>query len=329
MARRAARTTSRTSPAAPITPLALPRHVRTLVVFGGSFDPPHVMHALAPLLATKALFDDEGWLLYVPAARSPHKQHVIASDDHRLAMLRLALDIPGQRSIWTDELDRAEWDRAHGREPAPSYTIDTLRRLRAIVPSRVTLRLIVGTDQVGAFHRWKEPREIIGLAEPLVMLRPSVRSPLDLWTQLDDRFWSRAERAAWLTRFAPSAEAPMSSTDLRAAIPNAPASLRAWFKRDDLARVTQGVARHIIRHNLYGHRPGPARPLDPADMPACPIGDDPTYVKRVGLNERILTDDEWKRVLARLKARARRSKPAPARPASKRRRRTTATKENA
>lgn len=337
MARRAARTTTRSksrsgkgsaanrAAEAPITPLKLPRHVKTLVVFGGSFDPPHHMHILAPLITTNALFGDEGWLLFVPASRSPHKSSVIAPDDHRLAMLRLAIDVPGQRSIWTDELDRAAWARERGTRPSPSYTVDTLRRLRRIVPARVAIRLLIGSDQAVSFHKWKDPREIIRLAEPLVAMRAPVESVQRLWNALGlNRFWSHEERKSWLTRLAPSVEAPMSSTAIRAAISGAPASWRAWDGRESLESTHAGVARHIIRYNLYGHRSGAPKPIDPEDIPSAPLGDDPTFARLVmSLRPLKLSEADWRELFSRLRHATTRTKPASKRRASKQLRRST------
>lgn len=242
----------------PITPLTLPKRVRTVMVFGGSFDPPHSYHTTAPLPALSLLYGDGGYLLYVPAARSPLKAGgPLASDADRLAMLRLAI---GDRSgllgaaancvgVWTDEVDRA-------RDGAPSYTIDTLRRLRRIVPARVELRLLIGADQAVSFHRWKSPRAIIRLAEPLVMFRPPIDTPFRLATGLDRAgFWTRPEIAAWCRRLAPSFVEQHNSTAVREAIPGAPADAARWAKRPGLRYINPEVAKYIIEHNLYGFRP--------------------------------------------------------------------------
>lgn len=230
------------------------------MVFGGSFDPPHFYHTVGPLSVVARLFGASGWVLYVPAARSPLKKggpH--ASDAHRLAMLRLALDIPGRRSIWTDELDRAAWARARGLRPRPSYTIDTLRRLRSVVPSRVRLRVLIGSDQAAEFHRWKDAREIIEIAEPVVMVREPIVTASALWSALGEA-WTREEKVAWCGRIAPNFPLEAASTDLRAAIPGAPRRAEDWERRKRLEGITTGVAQYIIDHNLYGYRPGPARP---------------------------------------------------------------------
>lgn len=267
---------------APITPLKLPSHVKTVVVFGGSFDPPHFMHVVGPLTSVVPMYGPkEGWLLYVPAARSPHKSTVVASDDHRLAMLRLAIDLPGPRSIWTDELDRARWSREHRRKPSPSYTIETLRRLRSIVPARVRLRLLIGSDQVCDFHRWREPREIIRLAEPLVMAREPSAWVSSIYSSLAGDFWTREERRAWCARVAPNFPLEAASTSVRLAIPGAPRNPDSWKRRKVLRDIPTPVARHIIAHNLYGFREGPSLALAPENMPHSLTGDAPDAMERV------------------------------------------------
>lgn len=248
--------------AAPITPLTIPTKVRTVVVYGGSFDPPHFFHTLGPLAAVTRMFGQSGWLVYVPAAASPHKPNgPQASDPHRLAMLKLALDLPGPRSIWTDELDRAAWARKQGvKESQPSFTIDTLRRLREVVPKRVKLRLLIGSDQVAKFHTWKEPREIIKLAEPLIMPREPVVMVSSVYSALDGEYWTREERIAWCQRIAPIFPMEAASTDVRQLIPGAPAKASQWENRKGLENIITPVAQYIIDHNLYGFRAGKVKP---------------------------------------------------------------------
>src|SRR5262249_37111319 len=159
----------------------------------------------------------------VPAAKNPLKRSgPSASDADRLAMLRLALDIPGPRSIWTDEIDRAAWLRAR-RTPAPSYTIDTLRRLRRTLPRDIPLRLLTGADQAASFHLWRDPRAILRLATPAIMPREPIVRVSSLYSALlNTGAWSRAELAGWCQWMAPTIELPAASTDIRALIPSAP-----------------------------------------------------------------------------------------------------------
>lgn len=232
-----------------ISPLALPASVTHLVVFGGSFDPPHAGHIAAPTQAVDRLYGKSGWLLYIPAAQSPHKPNgAHASNGDRLAMLRLALAGLPRTSIWTDELDRP----GSTSTKRPSYTAETLRRLRSIVPKRVTLRLLIGTDQVRAFHRWRNPRAILRTAEPLVLARDPDVLARDILANLDPTFWTQPDRAAWCTRLAPNDPLPAASTNLREAIPSATAA--AW-RRPPLNLLAPAVAEYIRTHGLYGAKP--------------------------------------------------------------------------
>jgi nicotinate-nucleotide adenylyltransferase len=120
-------------------------------VLGGTFDPVHFGH-LRMVEAAAARFGlDE--VLYLPARLSPFKTEAPADARHRVAMLALALQSRPDWRIALDELDR---------EP-PSYTVDTLRALAA--RSRPAgLWLLMGTDTLAHFDRWKEPDEIVRLA---------------------------------------------------------------------------------------------------------------------------------------------------------------------
>jgi nicotinate-nucleotide adenylyltransferase len=141
------------------TASTIPR--QRVLVFGGTFDPPHLAHTRLPRLVAERLGCER--ILYVPAAINPLKSEgPTASRDHRIAMLVLALaDVP-QAQISTVELDR----------PGPSYTIDTLRTLQSQFGSETELRLLIGSDQALEFDRWKDWREILKLATPVMMLRP-------------------------------------------------------------------------------------------------------------------------------------------------------------
>jgi len=137
---------------------------RRLLLFGGSFDPPHRAHVALPRLVRRRLEAER--VVYVPAAQSPHKRdRQPRSATHRLAMLEAALAEADDAVILTLELDRA---RKTGRL---SYTVETLEQLHAALPG-TELRLLIGADQVPVFHKWYQADRITELAEPVVMLRP-------------------------------------------------------------------------------------------------------------------------------------------------------------
>lgn len=129
-------------------------------VFGGSFDPVHLGHLIvAEQCREQAKLDR---VLFVPAARPPHKpDRVLAPFHHRADMLSLA--ISGNQAFAVDELEK---DR-----PGPSYTVDTLAELKRQHPD-AELHLIIGSDTLNDLHLWRDPKGIVSLATLLVVGRP-------------------------------------------------------------------------------------------------------------------------------------------------------------
>jgi nicotinate-nucleotide adenylyltransferase len=232
--------------------------MRTLLVFGGSFDPVHDAHFLVPFAGMAMDFKMSGRLLYVPAARSPHKATgPVASDEHRVGMLQAFTQRSESCAFWTDEIDRA-------KGTGPSYTIHTLERLRSVIRPTVTLRLVIGMDQALRFHTWRRPRDLIAIAEPYVLPREGFVPDGDLAAAMDRGFWSARERQRWNGWIA---SAPITrednSTAIRAAIPGAPKDVQQWKTMDGLRFVPEAVANYIIAHNLYGFREGGVRSVPP------------------------------------------------------------------
>lgn len=149
------------------------------------------------------------FLVFVPAARSPHKDNApIATDAQRLEMLGLAIDELQARAVWTDELDRA----THGQ---PSYWARTLERARAILPG-CELWFIIGADQAASFHRWRQPREMLQLAQPLVLPRAPTASAAQLRTRMADaNFWNKKELDQWAECFIQIDPLQAASTEVR------------------------------------------------------------------------------------------------------------------
>jgi len=240
---------------APITPLKLPRGVKTLVVYGGSFDPPHSYHTHI-CYEVLGVCGDSCRVLYVPAARSPHKPSgPVASDHDRVAMIlagtRIAKsnEVDWLGGVWTDEVDRALWHRERGSTDVPSYSIESIRRLRRIIPKNVTLRLLIGSDQALAFHKWRDWRALIQEAEPMVLLRDPAPTPKDLINQLDSAVWSLRDKLDWATRIIPFNASRQSSTEIRRLLPFQPLAFTKWTYK---IIVNREVKKYIIKHRLYG-----------------------------------------------------------------------------
>ncbi len=185
---------------APVDPGA-----RLALLFGGTFDPPHRAHIELPAEVRDLLEADT--LVYIPAARSPHKADgPVASAEDRITMLRAALDGRPRVAISTIELQRSATE--------PSYTADTLRALREELPATTALRLLIGADQAAAFHLWRHPELIAALAEPVVMLRTPLESADALLARMQPH-WPAADLDRWRARIVPIPVLDAEATDIR------------------------------------------------------------------------------------------------------------------
>jgi nicotinate-nucleotide adenylyltransferase len=141
-------------------------------ILGGSFDPIHVGHLQ---LARDALANLPIAEVHLVPAAQPWQKETLTSADHRVAMMRLAIDdeLPFTRRRMV--LDLAEIERG-----GPTYTIDTLREQRALLGPAVPIVLIMGGDQFERFDTWREWERICDLAHIAVARRhavPPVLSP--------------------------------------------------------------------------------------------------------------------------------------------------------
>lgn len=132
-------------------------------IYGGSFDPVHYGHLLLAELCRETCELDE--VRFVPAAIPPHKQDQgRAADEHRVEMLKLAIGGNPHFAVWDVELQRG----------GVSYTVETLRELRAEHPSD-ELFFLMGADSLLDLPNWREPAEICQLATIAVVDRPGSR----------------------------------------------------------------------------------------------------------------------------------------------------------
>jgi nicotinate-nucleotide adenylyltransferase len=196
---------------------------RRIGVLGGTFDPIHHGHLiLASELRAELSLDS---VVLVPNARSPFKPgESISSGAHRAAMLELVARETPWLGLSTIELDRG----------GVSYTVDTLRDLRvAFAPA--TLVFLMGADSLIDLHRWREPAEIVRLAEIGVAARPGVSIDIDaVAEQLQD--------AHGRVTIVPTPLIAISGTDIR---------FRVRTGRPIAFHVPPQVERYIREQRLY------------------------------------------------------------------------------
>ncbi len=179
-------------------------------IFGGSFDPIHHGHLILARAAREELGLDR--VIFIPANMSPHKTETKPST----AQDRLAM---AQRAIADEDGFAASDIELH--RPPPSYTVETLRELKARHPGD-DLVLLIGADNVAKFETWREPDKIREHAQIAVLDRANHEIP---------RGWTAVRRLV-----------DISSTDIRTRI-QAGKSIRY---------LTPGsVCDYITDHGLY------------------------------------------------------------------------------
>lgn len=217
---------------------------RRLGVFGGTFDPIHVAHLRCAEEAREQLGLHQ--VLFVPAADPPHKTRRVTPAAHRLAMVRLAIaDNPAFR-VSTIEIERG------GR----SFTVDTLRALRARLPRATALTLLIGLDAFLEIDTWKEYRALFGLADLAVWSRPPHRvgPPRALLpvAARQDFCYRRGRRILQHRTGNQIRLLTVTALDVSAS------AIRLRLRRGRSIRylVPPAVERYLSRHRLYARRRG-------------------------------------------------------------------------
>lgn len=137
----------------------MPKKLKRIGIFGGSFDPPHLGHLVISEIARATLELDVVFL--VPAYQPPHKPgNHPATARQRLAMTKLL--VQGNRSLRVSDLEL--------KRKGISYTVDTVKAFHGRYPS-AELYLILGGDSLSQFHLWRRPREILKYATLVVYKR--------------------------------------------------------------------------------------------------------------------------------------------------------------
>jgi nicotinate-nucleotide adenylyltransferase len=131
-----------------------------VAIFGGSFNPPHIAHALAVVLVLAT--EDVDRLLVVPAFQHPFAKP-LASFEDRVAMCEAAMG-------WIPRVEVSRVEETLGGE---SRTLRTLEHLAAQHPDW-HLRLVLGADILAEAPRWYGFDAIAKLAPPIVLARAGV-----------------------------------------------------------------------------------------------------------------------------------------------------------
>ncbi len=200
-----------------------------IVIYGGTFNPPHLGHVEALRSLSESLEPDK--ILVIPDNIPPHKQLAAGSPDadERLALTRLAFDGADKVEISDMELKRT----------GKSYSSDTVESLRKLYPDD-ELMLAMGTDMLLSFETWHSFEYILNSVTLAVFAREGGETDeiLHHAAYLKERYGARIV----YVRHEPL---PMSSSEIRSLLPQ---------RRGD-NMLPDAVYARIIRKGDYNARP--------------------------------------------------------------------------
>ncbi len=118
-------------------------------LYFGSFNPIHIGHLMIGAYIKENLDIDEVWFVLSP--QNPLKdKELLTNEAHRLKMLELAVENETAFKCSDIEFHLSK----------PSYTINTLNYLSEL-HKNCQFYLIIGTDNLALFHKWKNADEIM------------------------------------------------------------------------------------------------------------------------------------------------------------------------
>jgi len=219
-----------------------------VALLGGSFDPVHHGHVALADLFVHLLHPDE--LRIMPAGQPWQKKAGLeASDADRVAMLKLAFeDAAIKPRIDTREIER----------DTPTYTVETLRELRAELGPDACIVFLMGADQLQKLDSWRDWQDLFALANFGVAARPGYELDADalppaVARELAPRLATPEEvreSKAGRVCLARTLAVDISATELRAAL-HAGAAADATERKKPGALLAPQVLDYIQQHNLY------------------------------------------------------------------------------
>lgn len=215
-------------------------------LFGGTFNPIHIGHLRAALEVQEGFSLNQ--IFFIPSALPPHKVPLdLAQTNDRMKMVRLAVEQRSGFAASDVEIKRC----------GPSYTIDTVRHFKKVMPEISASYLIVGLDAFLEIDTWKSYTDLLVEIPMIVISRPDATlEPEDGWRRLDHYLKTVISAELTFNRSLACYEKPdmlpvyryevsalaISSTQIR--------DLRKSGRAIDFL-VTKEVAKYITSRGLY------------------------------------------------------------------------------
>jgi len=165
-------------------------------LFGGTFDPVHRGHlALAQAAEEKFRLRE---IHFVPANIPPHKRKLpLTSFAHRFAMLALATE--GKKN-WISSLLEAPSEDVESEVARPSYSIETVRKLKLSLKKSDQVFFLIGIDAFLDIAKWHQSEALFTECAFIVASRPG-HSLADVANALPESLRPKAEATQPFQRY--------------------------------------------------------------------------------------------------------------------------------
>lgn len=133
---------------------------KSVAIFGGTFDPPHLGH----FILAQQLKNNFGLteIIFMPTGKPPHKKDkVISPNEDRLNMLKLAVEE-------NDFFSLSDWEI---QNEGYSYTAKTLKQFVPQIDAD-EIFFIIGADSLAEIFKWKKPEYLLSEGKFIVFNRP-------------------------------------------------------------------------------------------------------------------------------------------------------------
>jgi nicotinate-nucleotide adenylyltransferase len=205
----------------------------------GSFDPVHFGHVALAALFDELLKPDQ--LRVIPAGNPWQKNGLQASAEDRVAMIELAF----REAALDVVIDRQEIERT-----TPTYTIETLRGVRAELGPDASIVFLMGADQLQHLDSWREWRALFDYAHIGVGARPGFALAAAALPPAVAQEIAVRQGSLEQLRTTPSGRVYLAET---LAVDVSATQIRSALQRGEQANslISPVVLDYIQQHNLY------------------------------------------------------------------------------
>ena len=229
-------------------------------LFGGTFDPIHKAHLALAHAARESC--NLGLIYFVTANLSPHKSaQPLAPYFHRYTMTALATQ--GEKAFVSSLLEAPSELVLHDKKnprltlaATPSYSIDTVRKLKATLRKSDRLFFLIGIDAFKDIANWREADVLFAECEFIVASRPGF-SLADVAAALPEKLRPRAEVTKPFSKQPAKGDLVLSGVTLHL-LDNVNQNISATAIRAAVAMkkpirkfVTESVEEYIKKEGLY------------------------------------------------------------------------------